>query len=147
MSRNSIIQEINEERNRQETIGHTEKVDDRHTSNDWIALITRHAGLAISDAAIVDKAKWRTQMIRVAAIALASLESFERGTEKWRGLIDSLQTRADEIGEPVLIIPFSQSREYAGQIPYGVSMSQADASELQRSVYTVIPTNKNFPRV
>lgn len=52
--------------------------DDTHTPTDWVAILSRHVGLSAMDAGQIDPAIWRRQMIRVAAVAIAALESFDR---------------------------------------------------------------------
>lgn len=58
--------------------------DDTHTYNDWTAILTRHLGLAASDRAEVDPVRWRKQMIRVAALAVAAVQSHDRKTTAGR---------------------------------------------------------------
>ena len=69
--------------------------DDRHSHNDWVAILTRHIGMAAGDGspqgvcrtdgrpvAGHDPERFRRQMVRVAAIALAALEAEHRKAEK-----------------------------------------------------------------
>lgn len=82
--RQRIYEMIEEERSIQEAIYHKE-VDDKHTTNDWIAILVRHLGLACNDMAKTDEARYRRQLIRVAATAIAALEANYRSpacTEK-----------------------------------------------------------------
>jgi hypothetical protein len=78
MSRERIFAEVNEERRAQETRW-SAALDDANSPMGWIALIARHAGLAIDDGAIMnDPERFRRQMIRVAALAVAAIESRDR---------------------------------------------------------------------
>ncbi len=57
------------------------KRDDSHSEWGWIALLTRHAGLAVNDGLEKDVGRFRKQMVRVAAIAIAAVEAFDRKTQ------------------------------------------------------------------
>ena len=54
------------------------ETDDRHSLNDWIAIAARHLGLATNDKAVETPSRFRRQMIRLAALAVAAVESFDR---------------------------------------------------------------------
>lgn len=49
--------------------------DDKNTANDWSSYVTRYNGNA-SFAATPNE--WRTQVVKVAALAVAALEAFDR---------------------------------------------------------------------
>jgi hypothetical protein len=71
--RELILSEILEERTLQES--RHRRVDPFHEASAWIALISRHAGLAIGDGAVMDDpVRFRRQMVRVASLALAAIE-------------------------------------------------------------------------
>lgn len=81
MSRERLFGEIATERMAQDALGYDRAHDDAHTPEKWVALICRHAGLAINDGAEeVDLVRYRRQLVRVAALAVAALESLDRRT-------------------------------------------------------------------
>lgn len=47
-------------------------------TNDWVALLTRHNGLAVNDGGSEALDRFRKQMVRVAATALAAIETMDR---------------------------------------------------------------------
>jgi len=70
----SIYEEIAEERKRQDALWGGPDHDDRHHPNDWILFIVDHAMRAFHD----PHKNFRTQMIRVAALAVAAIETADR---------------------------------------------------------------------
>lgn len=66
------------ERENQKAEGYTPERDDALPLLAWVALLTRHAGLAVDDGGGVPPERFRRQMVRCAALALAALESLER---------------------------------------------------------------------
>lgn len=78
--RDKIIEQIVSERESQITDrGFTEDKDDLYKSNDWIALLARHVGFAAKDGDQLFSAEiYRRELIRVAATAMAAIESFDR---------------------------------------------------------------------
>jgi hypothetical protein len=83
MSRCTIFAEVEMERMCQDTLW-GEAYDDTHNRNAWIAMLTRHLGLGADDSSITDPddagARFRKQMIRVSAMAIAAVESYDRKT-------------------------------------------------------------------
>lgn len=71
----SIFQEIREERQAQDAKWGGPDHDDQHVPNDWIAFIGRHAGMASYG---VTDSTFRKQMKRVAALAVAAIEAYDR---------------------------------------------------------------------
>jgi hypothetical protein len=59
--------------------------DDQHDVNCWIAILARHVGLAANDEAATDLARFRRQMVRVAAVAVAAVESLDRKAARVAG--------------------------------------------------------------
>ena len=59
-----------------------QSIDDQHTEWEWIALLTRHNGLAVNDGLEKNVGRFRKQMIRVAALSIAAVESFDRKHSK-----------------------------------------------------------------
>ncbi len=80
MSRDSIFSEITQERDAQDVLYGGAAHDDRHGPFTWIALLTRHLGLAVDDGGNDSQERFRRQMLRVAALAVAALESHDRLT-------------------------------------------------------------------
>lgn len=78
--RDAIIDLIEEERERQDKIGNS-SFDKTNTQADWVSCITAYAGRA-NESIIRNKNEGQTfkqNMIKVAALALAALESHEKG--------------------------------------------------------------------
>ncbi len=74
----AILSEVGEERARQDAEWGRDH-DDGHTQSDWVALLTRHAGLAVNDGVTTEDAdRYRRQLVRVAALAVAAVESLDR---------------------------------------------------------------------
>jgi hypothetical protein len=161
MSRESIFREVAEERARQDTLFGGATHDDTHRPSDWVAILTRHVGLATDDGSPAgvcmlnhqvagsDPARWRRQMIRVAAVAVAALESYERKLAAIMtppdplieneapsvSLRDMAQQLANEWGEPALAIHDPPpGLEYERHLPYAVLASLANAKELKVGV-------------
>lgn len=69
-----VYDEIQKERAYQDSRFGTE-FDDKNTANDWASYIARYA----SNASFSNSyGEWRKQMIKVAAIAVAAVEAFDR---------------------------------------------------------------------
>lgn len=86
MTRERLFGEIATERLVQDSIYGGPEHDDAHTAEKWVALICRHAGLGIDDgAASLDPVRYRRQLVRVAALAVAALESLDRHGERVAG--------------------------------------------------------------
>ena len=107
MSRESIFREITSERNRQDRLYGGPDHDDRHSMMDWVGLIVRHLGLAVDDGkpaggaanshSLCDNpARWRLQMVRVAAVAVAAMEAFDRK-------VHDQSTRTLLVDKPVVV--------------------------------------------
>lgn len=76
-----IVKEILEERENQDNKWGGNDHDDQHGSHDWIAFITKHLGKAVMWP--WNGNAFRAQMIRVAALAVATVEWHDR---RWRNL-------------------------------------------------------------
>lgn len=82
MSREAIFAEIAAERDYQDNKWGTDKDDTLNEPNDWVAFIAHHStrwftgGFAPYKSSAVNT--FRKQMIKVAAIALAAIESLDR---------------------------------------------------------------------
>lgn len=74
MRREEVFKAINDEREYQEKRWGA-AFDEKNTPNDWVAYITKHAGMSVT--LPLDKAQFRNQMLKVAAIAVAVLERDE----------------------------------------------------------------------
>lgn len=82
--RKRILDEINQERERQVSLAHggdTEAFDRSNTRNDWIAFINAYTGRAADKVFrnIRESQTFRGNMIKVAALALAAIESRDKG--------------------------------------------------------------------
>ncbi|MCC6419517.1 MAG: hypothetical protein IT429_14890 [Gemmataceae bacterium] len=79
MSLESVLAEVREERQQQDARWGGPEHDDRHSPWDWVAITVRHLGLAAEDGGQgVDPVRYRRQMIRVAALAVAAVEALDR---------------------------------------------------------------------
>ena len=71
-----IFREVDLERERQIVLRHggdTAECDKQNTSNDWVAYISTYAGRATAKVGL----NFRTNMIKVAALAVAAIEAFD----------------------------------------------------------------------
>lgn len=95
--RESVLAEVSAERGRQDELWGGPAHDDAHGANDWIAILARHVGLAAFDGgphgvcradgvpvAHHEPERFRRQMVRVAAVALAAVEAHDRRQEALR---------------------------------------------------------------
>ena len=82
MSQEAIFREVVIERERQDRIWGGPDHDVIHTSNDWIAYLTKHVGRAVFWPWTPEK--FRQQMVIVAALAVAAIEWSETKVEKPR---------------------------------------------------------------
>ena len=73
--------DIREERAKQDQKWGGASHDDRHGVVDWVSYITHHAVSALADANLFT---FRRQMVRVAALAVAAIESADRADERSR---------------------------------------------------------------
>jgi hypothetical protein len=83
MSQYDLCREILAERLRQENeCGFGPAWDDARTPAEWVAILCRQAGLALDDGGTINgddgQRRYRRQLVRTAAVALAALESYER---------------------------------------------------------------------
>ena len=81
MTREAILGQLSAERDAQDAKWGGPAHDDGHGPDAWVALLARHLGLAVNDGgAGYDPARYRRQLVRVAATAVAALEAFDRTT-------------------------------------------------------------------
>lgn len=73
-----LVKEIAGERQEQDKTWGGPEHDDKHCRSDWINFIIRHLGLAVDDGTADVSQRFRKQMIRVAALAIAAIESSDR---------------------------------------------------------------------
>lgn len=76
VDKEQIIREILAERKYQDEKWGGPEHDDHHNDRDWIAFITDHAGRSLTWP--WDGKKFRAQMIKVAAVAMAAVEWYDR---------------------------------------------------------------------
>ena len=77
----SIWHEIQAERERQREEWGGDYHDDQHGPMEWVAILTKHAGSAMPGKLahrVASIQRFRTQMVKVAAIAVAAVESIDR---------------------------------------------------------------------
>jgi hypothetical protein len=77
--RRHIFADINTERAEQDEKWGGPEHDGRHSDNDWVAYIAKHLGKAVVWP--FDRHRFRKQMIRVAALAVAAIEVIDRSAE------------------------------------------------------------------
>jgi len=80
--RSKIIDDIVNERKRQENLKHggdTAEFDKQNSANDWISYIIAYAGRAARKVGRNDRefCLFRENMVKVAALALASIEAYD----------------------------------------------------------------------
>lgn len=80
----TIYDEIEQERIKQDQQWGGAGHDDHHNSHDWICFIVKHLGKAVMFP--WDSLTFRTQMIRIAALAIAAVEWCDRLTSKSKGI-------------------------------------------------------------
>ncbi len=90
--RRRVLTAVLAERYRQTQEIATAEIDDKHTQADWIAIAVRQLGLAANDNAAEDDGRFRRQMVRLGAVALAALEATERRKMKPEKTGESLLT-------------------------------------------------------
>ena len=78
MSKQSVLDEVSKERAIQDAQWGGAAHDDKHTEPEWIAILARHLGLAANDEAEEEPTRFRRQMVRLAAVAVAAVEAFDR---------------------------------------------------------------------
>jgi hypothetical protein len=82
-----LFQEVLDERGNQDRQYGPEH-DDQHSREEWLNLLVRHLGLATDDGSgRAAEVRYRQQLLRVAALALAALESYDRQHPPDRGVI------------------------------------------------------------
>jgi len=146
--REKIFAEIGKEREAQDREHGGAEHDDGLTQAQWVALLTRHVGLAVCDAAVVaNLGRFRRQLVCVAALAVAALESLDR---QWRPKdpVTDLrrwgQEMADEEGTTYLLcppLPKPVSGE-RGDCHYLVAQEFAQPHEVAGALATLTPTTK-----
>lgn len=73
----NTIRQVLEERRRQDAQWGGEQHDDEHTRREWTELLAEHVDR--SRRVKTDREGWRARVVVVAALALAALESYDRG--------------------------------------------------------------------
>lgn len=80
MSRDSIFREVSQERDAQDALWGGPVHDDRNMPEDWMWILIRHFGLEADNARELTPERWRRQLVRVCAVAVAAIESHDRLT-------------------------------------------------------------------
>lgn len=74
----SVFAEIAEERQRQKNLGYSRAHDEFLGPNDWVAHVTTYAGQASSSDCNIEAGElFRKNMLKVAALAVAAIESYD----------------------------------------------------------------------
>ena len=136
-------------------------VDDEHSLSDWVTIVVHHLGLASFDgtpAAIcvngtrlapADPERFRREMVRAAAVCVASIESLDRRLPPAPDALESLRRDARQLAsdnrEPVLLVTSHNPgihREMSpwGPMAYAVMESLADAWERKNFAERIEPT-------
>lgn len=92
--RAAVLAEVCAERARQDMLYGGAEHDDRHHLSDWLVILVRHCGLAAWDGSPddvchkteatgkYDPVRYRKELVRVAAVAVAALEAFDRAAAR-----------------------------------------------------------------
>ena len=163
--RDRALADVVAERQRQEqVIGYSTDHDDRLSPADWIVILVRHLGMGCFDGspdgscslssdeplASHDQERWRRQLVRVAAIAVAAVESQDRKHQQVPAEVDDpLMAMAQRISllerEDVLVMdehlsPVNQSRRSACCILW--SQSTPEERKAARAVVKYQPPSR-----
>jgi hypothetical protein len=83
--RAALFSEVDIERCHQQAL-YSPAYDDDHQQAEWIALLTRHLGLAVDEGCQGERCeRFRRQMVKVAALAMAALEAHDRKYSRTTG--------------------------------------------------------------
>lgn len=159
MSRESILNEVSAERERQDGMFGGMEHDATHSATDWISIIIRHLGLAVDDGspagiclmddhcAGADPVRYRRQMVRVAAVAVAALEVFDfkmsqsQPPDWWR---ECAARMARETGETVYVLDHDNpTRDCRSRGMFAVYESSATEWEKNNCLFKVSPGEKS----
>jgi hypothetical protein len=83
----NILQEIQDERILQDHAWGGSEHDDTLSPSDWVAIIVKHLGKSVSYP--FNPPLFRTQLVRVAAIAVAAIEAYDRYEKKANNNLDN----------------------------------------------------------
>jgi hypothetical protein len=146
-----IVEDIRKERTAQDREHGGPGHDDALSQWQWVALLTRHIGLAVFDGCPqANTGRFRRQMLCVAALATAAIESLDR-QEAQRDPLEDLRRLGQELADaegiahylcPPLPKPISGDQ---GHIPYLVSRHCASAEEQAQAVATFTPYQEPTP--
>ena len=141
MTREAILAEVSAERDRQQQY-YGPAHDDAHPDAVWLALLMRHAGLAILDGGVSEADRFERQMVRVAAVAVAALSSAARRREAGEILARDAERKrwqltADSLGGPILILNRRQSHVYGTEDCITHAVLEAEADSWQRANYVM----------
>ena len=81
MSKQVIYKDISDERARQDTKWGGRKHDDKHSKHEWLGYIREHTYKAEKEGIYGkgDGEAYRKRLVEVAALAVAAIESYDRG--------------------------------------------------------------------
>lgn len=154
--REKILSEIEAERRRQDELFGGADHDSKHSLAQWLVIIMTHVGLAGWDGSPddvclpneatrkYDPERYRKELIRVAAVAVAALEDFERKSEG----VTIWQRIADAKGLPIVVCDRHDPETRVSRTPedcIAYCVAEEDATEWQRrnriARYEPRPTN------
>jgi hypothetical protein len=140
-----IVEDIRKERTAQDRAHGGPAHDDVLSQWQWVALLTRHIGLAVCDGApLANSGRFKRQMVCVAALATAAIESLDR-QEAQRDPFEDLYRLGQECADRdgcayYLCPPLPKSISgFTGAIPYFVSEHFATAEERGKAIATLTP--------
>jgi hypothetical protein len=140
-----IVEDIRKERTAQDREHGGPEHDDALSQWQWVALITRHVGLAVFDGCPqANTGRFKRQMVCVAALATAAIESLQR-QEARRDPLDDLRRLGQELADAAgvahyLCPPLPKSISgFRSSILYLVSQHCASAEEQAQAVATFTP--------
>lgn len=74
----NVYQEIQDERSRQDVQWGGHEHDDEHARHEWNGFIAHQMSAAATAVVQDDQSAWRERMIKIAALAVAAVESHDR---------------------------------------------------------------------
>lgn len=140
-----IVEDIRKERTAQDREHGGPEHDDALSQWQWVALLTRHVGLAVCDGApLANSGRFKRQMVCVAALAIAAIQSMER-QEVRRDPLDDLRRLGQECADRdrcmyYLCQPLPKPISgFAGTIPYLLHEPCATPEERGKVIATFTP--------
>jgi hypothetical protein len=140
-----IVEDIRKERTAQDRAHGGPAHDDVLSQWQWVALLTRHIGLAVCDGApLANSGRFKRQMVCVAALAIAAIQSMER-QEAQRDPLEDLRRLGQEYADRdgcvyYLCQPLPKPVSgFTGGIPYLLREPFASPEERDKAIATFTP--------